>query len=76
MRLLTCAPPTPAGVVEELLWFIRGSTNANELRDKGVHIWDGNSSRQYLDSIGLTHRCGSAASGGGTSGGAGSTGKA
>lgn len=28
------------GVIEELLWFLRGSTNAYELRDKGVHIWD------------------------------------
>lgn len=28
------------GVVEELLWFIRGSTNANELKEKNVHIWD------------------------------------
>lgn len=28
------------GVIEELLWFIRGSTNARELSDKGVHIWD------------------------------------
>lgn len=27
-------------MIEELLWFIRGSTNAHELRDKGVHIWD------------------------------------
>jgi len=44
------------GVVEELLWFIGGKTNAHELRDKGVHIWDGNSSREYLDSIGLTER--------------------
>eukprot|EP00882_Tetradesmus_deserticola_P018541 GHRQ01019915.1.p1 GENE.GHRQ01019915.1~~GHRQ01019915.1.p1 ORF type:complete len:279 (+),score=123.87 GHRQ01019915.1:92-928(+) len=46
----------PAGVVEELLWFIRGSTNARELQAKGVHIWDGNSSRAYLDSVGLGHR--------------------
>jgi dihydrofolate reductase/thymidylate synthase len=45
-----------AGVVEELLWFIRGSTNAKELQDKGVHIWDGNSSRAFLDSVGLGHR--------------------
>lgn len=44
------------GVVEELLWFIRGSTNAKELQDKKVAIWDGNSSREYLDSIGLTDR--------------------
>ncbi len=39
-------------MAEELLWFIRGSTSAKELQDKGVHIWDGNSSRAYLDSIG------------------------
>ncbi|XP_031477103.1 putative bifunctional dihydrofolate reductase-thymidylate synthase isoform X1 [Nymphaea colorata] len=44
------------GVVEELLWFISGSTNAKVLQEKGVHIWDGNASRDYLDSIGLTER--------------------
>jgi len=43
-------------VVEELLWFVRGSTNANELKQKKVLIWEGNGSRQYLDSIGLRHR--------------------
>ncbi|CAH1118442.1 unnamed protein product [Phaedon cochleariae] len=43
-------------VVEELLWFLRGSTNALELRDKKVHIWDANSTREYLDSIGLKDR--------------------
>lgn len=44
------------GVLEELLWFISGKTNAKLLSDKGVRIWDGNGSRDYLDSIGLTHR--------------------
>ncbi len=44
------------GVVEELRWFIRGSTNSNELRDKGVKIWDAQGSREYLDSVGLQHR--------------------
>jgi dihydrofolate reductase/thymidylate synthase len=44
------------GVVEELLWFVKGGTNANTLRDKGIHIWDGNGSREYLDSIGLSQR--------------------
>lgn len=43
------------GIVEELLWFLRGSTNANELKSKKVHIWDGNSTREYLDSIGLDY---------------------
>jgi len=44
------------GVVEELLWFIRGSTNAKELSDRGVHIWDGNGSREYLDRYGFDDR--------------------
>lgn len=43
------------GIVEELLWFLRGSTNALELRQKNIHIWDGNSTREYLDSIGLDY---------------------
>ena len=46
-----------AGVAEELLWFISGSTDASVLKQKGVGIWDGNGSREYLDSIGLHHRC-------------------
>lgn len=44
------------GVAEELLWFVSGATNAALLKDKGIHIWDGNGSREYLDSIGLGHR--------------------
>ncbi|XP_045608478.1 thymidylate synthase isoform X2 [Procambarus clarkii] len=44
------------GVVEELLWFIKGSTNAKDLQEKGVHIWDGNSSREFLDKSGFTER--------------------
>lgn len=37
------------GVAEELLWFISGCTNANVLKDRGIHIWDGNGSRKFLD---------------------------
>ncbi|CAK5013033.1 unnamed protein product [Meloidogyne enterolobii] len=40
------------GIVEELLWFIRGETNSKTLSDRGVKIWDANGSRQFLDSIG------------------------
>ena len=39
--------------LKELLWIISGSTNNNELRDQNVHIWDGNPSRDFLDSRGL-----------------------
>jgi len=28
------------GVVEELLWILRGETNIKSLNEKGVHIWD------------------------------------
>jgi dihydrofolate reductase/thymidylate synthase len=44
------------GVAEELLWFVKVSTNAKELQDKDIHIWDGNGSREFLDSRGLSHR--------------------
>lgn len=44
------------GVVEELLWFVRGSTDARQLQQKGVHIWDGNSSREFLDRSGFSER--------------------
>ncbi|KAG6711673.1 hypothetical protein I3842_05G067200 [Carya illinoinensis] len=54
--LLTTKKVFWRGVVEELLWFISGSTNAKVLQEKGIHIWDGNASRDYLDSIGLTDR--------------------
>jgi len=54
--LLTTKKVFWKGVVEELLWFLRGSTNANVLSNKGVTIWDANASRQSLDKLGLTHR--------------------
>lgn len=41
------------GVVEELLWFLRGDTNSKLLEEKGVNIWKGNSSREFLDSLNL-----------------------
>ncbi|KAL4271886.1 hypothetical protein GQ457_13G007530 [Hibiscus cannabinus] len=54
--LLTTKKVFWRGVVEEMLWFISGSTNAKVLQEKGIHIWDGNASRDFLDSIGLTNR--------------------
>lgn len=44
------------GVAEELLWFVRGSTNAKELQEKDIHIWDGNSSKEFLNKMGFHDR--------------------
>ena len=56
MPLLTTKRVFWRGVAVELLWFVSGDTSAQTLRDQDVHIWDGNSTREYLDSIGLVHR--------------------
>ncbi|XP_072824407.1 thymidylate synthase [Vicugna pacos] len=45
-------------VLEGLLWFIKGSTNAKELSSKGVKIWDASGSRDFLDSLGFSTRAG------------------
>ncbi len=37
------------GIIEELLWFLKGSYMATTLQEKNIHIWDGNSSREFLD---------------------------
>ena len=39
--------------LKELIWFIKGSTDNNELIKEGVHIWDLNGTREFLDSRGL-----------------------
>lgn len=56
LPLLTTKRTFWRGVAEELLWFVKGSTNANELAAKDIHIWDGNGSREFLDSRNLSHR--------------------
>jgi len=53
--LLTTKKVYWKGVVEELLWFISGSTDSNILKEKGVKIWEGNSSREFLNNRGLSH---------------------
>ena len=41
---------------EELFWFILGSTDNTILQEKKVSIWNGNSTREFLDSRGLYNR--------------------
>lgn len=54
--LLTTKKVFTKAIFHELLWFVKGSTNGTELSDLGVKIWEGNGSRDYLDSINLSHR--------------------
>ena len=39
--------------LKELLWFIKGDTNNKNLKNQNVSIWNGNASREYLDSRNL-----------------------
>ena len=41
--------------LKELLWFIRGSTDNDELKLQNVHIWDKNSSVEFLKSRNLDY---------------------
>ncbi|KAJ9121553.1 Thymidylate synthase [Naganishia vaughanmartiniae] len=56
LPLLTTKRVFLRGVIEELLWFVRGSTDGKLLAAKDVNIWAGNGSREYLDKVGLGHR--------------------
>lgn len=51
--LLTTKSVFFKGVVEELIWFIKGQTDGNILKKKGIDIWNGNGSREFLDKRGL-----------------------
>lgn len=53
--LLTTKKMFLRGVFEELKFFLTGQTNTKLLEEKGVKIWTGNTSREFLDSVGLTH---------------------
>ena len=41
--------------LKELLWFIKGDTNNINLKKQNVKIWNGNASREYLDSRNLQY---------------------
>lgn len=43
------------GIVTELLWFLSGNTNTNILRDQGNRIWEGNTSQEALNRLGLPY---------------------
>jgi len=53
MPLLTTKKMAWKSCLQELLWFIKGDTNNNTLQDQNIKIWDGNASREFLDSRNL-----------------------
>ncbi|UQC76669.1 thymidylate synthase [Colletotrichum lupini] len=56
LPLLTTKRVFLRAVIAELLWFVEGNTSSLALSEAGVKIWDGNGSREFLDSVGLSHR--------------------
>ncbi|KAF1976344.1 bifunctional dihydrofolate reductase-thymidylate synthase [Bimuria novae-zelandiae CBS 107.79] len=55
LPLLTTKRTFLRAIIGELLWFVAGSTSSKPLSDAGIKIWDGNGSREFLDSVGLKH---------------------
>ena len=53
--ILTTKKTAWKSCLKELLWFIRGDTDNKTLQEQNVHIWDGNTTREFLDSRGLAH---------------------
>lgn len=53
--LLTTKKMNFNNIVEELLWFISGSTNVKKLSERGVNIWNANASKEYLASRNLNY---------------------
>lgn len=51
--LLTLKKGFLRAIYEELMLYIRGQTDNNILKEKNIHIWDGNTTREFLDSRGL-----------------------
>jgi len=51
--LLTTRRQFTRAVFEELMFYLSGKTDNNILTDKNIHIWDGNTTREFLDKRGL-----------------------
>jgi len=41
--------------LKELLWFVNGKTDNKLLNEQNVHIWDGNSTKEYMKTRGLNY---------------------
>lgn len=52
LPMLTTKKMFSKGVIHELLWFIKDSTNIKYLVDNNVHIWDDDAYRYFLERFG------------------------
>lgn len=50
--LLTTKNMFVRGIIEELLFFLRGDTNTKKLEDKKVKIWSGNTTKKFIEDNG------------------------
>jgi thymidylate synthase len=55
LPLLTTKKVAWKTCLKELLWFIQGTTNNDLLQEQKVTIWNGNASKEFLNSRGLSH---------------------
>ena len=53
--LATVKKSFPKSIFEELMWMIRGQTDVKKLREKGVNIWNKNSTKEFLEKYGLPY---------------------
>ena len=53
--LLTCKKMFWRGIVEELLFFIRGNTNTKLLEDKKINIWRLNTTKSFIEQKNLNY---------------------
>jgi dihydrofolate reductase/thymidylate synthase len=42
-------------IFEELMFYLSGKTDNKILQEKNIHVWDGNTTRDFLDKRGLKH---------------------
>ena len=54
--LLTTKKMFLRGIFEELMFFIKGKTNTKLLEEKGVNIWKGNTSKEFIEKCNLPYK--------------------
>jgi dihydrofolate reductase/thymidylate synthase len=53
--LLTTKKMFLRGIIEEFLFFLRGDTDSTILSEKGIRIWEKNTSDEFISSLGLPY---------------------